>query len=171
MSQALQIASVPTLLAIGVVGCLAPRWIASRVPNPEKALQLGSAFSAGIFVGAGMLHLLPDAEEDAEASDLDRTYPISMLIVSAGFIVLLAIELVAAEMVDRPWKSKPKLAVHEEEEDVELMLGHTDADGSISLTHDVSVSSKTSHSHRLVCCLGLLLAAPLMRVPRRRPHG
>eukprot|EP00045_Choanoeca_perplexa_P004891 m.41301 g.41301 ORF g.41301 m.41301 type:complete len:298 (+) comp12824_c0_seq2:108-1001(+) len=99
MTQALQITAIPVLLLFGVLGCLAPRYIASRVSNEDKALQLGSAFSAGIFVGAGLLHLLPDAQEDAQASDLDSSYPISMLVVSVGFTALMAIELVAADLM------------------------------------------------------------------------
>jgi hypothetical protein len=142
MSQGLQIAAVPTLLLFGVVGCFLPRWIVGRVPNPEKALQLGSAFSAGIFLGAGMLHLLPDAQEDAEVSDLDHNYPISMLIVSFGFIALLAIELVAAELMDHPHKNQGSIADHDDSS--ELVMETDD--------HTfVSVGNTTTHSHSLVC--------------------
>eukprot|EP00730_Choanoeca_flexa_P014459 TRINITY_DN6331_c0_g1_i3.p1 TRINITY_DN6331_c0_g1~~TRINITY_DN6331_c0_g1_i3.p1 ORF type:complete len:292 (+),score=26.26 TRINITY_DN6331_c0_g1_i3:85-960(+) len=101
MAKTLQIVAIPLLLCFGILGCVSPRWISSLLSKPEKALQIGSAFSAGVFIGAGLLHLLTDAQEDADESDLNEKYPVSNLIVSIGFIVLLAIELFAAEITQR----------------------------------------------------------------------
>ena len=46
--------------------------------------------SSGVFLAAGLVHMLPDASEDL--SDLDTTLPVAFVVAGLGFCLLLSIE-------------------------------------------------------------------------------
>jgi zinc transporter ZupT len=54
---------------------------------PPKWLSLATSFGGGVFLGAAMLHLLPEASEI-----LDDNFPIANLLCSIGFLMVLALE-------------------------------------------------------------------------------
>jgi len=63
--------------------------------NGYFLLSLGNTFSAGIFLGAGLIHMLPDASD--EFSDiLAGDFPYAAFVASLGFLLILFIEKVLA---------------------------------------------------------------------------
>lgn len=65
----------------------------------------GNALSAGVFLGAAWIHMLPDA--DAAWRELGWQYPMGFLLAACGFILMLLVEHVllpdsAHEMVHAP---------------------------------------------------------------------
>ena len=74
-----KILSVLIIFAAGLLAGIMP----TRVKLSERGkrkLTLGNAFSGGVFLGAGLLHLLPDAQENFEALAGDVDFPFAALI-------------------------------------------------------------------------------------------
>lgn len=60
-----------------------------------KQLTLSNAFSGGVFLGAALLHLLPDAQENFNTYAGDVDFPFPTLIAGLGFILILLLEKAA----------------------------------------------------------------------------
>jgi zinc transporter 1/2/3 len=70
-----------------------------------RLLSWGNAFAAGVFLGAGLIHMLPDASGAWSALGWD--YPMAFLLAAGGFVLMLLFEHVlppesAHEMVHAP---------------------------------------------------------------------
>jgi solute carrier family 39 (zinc transporter), member 1/2/3 len=55
-------------------------------------IYYGEGFSAGIFLGASLLHMLPDAIHHLQMQISTWEYPVASLLCAAGFLVLYLIE-------------------------------------------------------------------------------
>lgn len=67
---------------------------AQRSEKREILFSLGSALAAGIFLGAGLIHLLPDGIEALEGYFGDIDFPLGYVIAVLGFLLVLYVELV-----------------------------------------------------------------------------
>jgi zinc transporter 1/2/3 len=83
----LLLALLATALACGA---LPLRRRGSAESGPNRLLGWGNAFAAGIFLGAGFVHMLPDA--NAAWQQLGWHYPIGMLLAAAAIILMLLFE-------------------------------------------------------------------------------
>jgi len=81
------------ILVIGTVAGLIPTRF-TLTEKGKRQLVLGNAFSGGVFFGAGLLHMLPDARENFHAYFGGIDYPVTALICAAGFFLILLIEKV-----------------------------------------------------------------------------
>lgn len=81
------LAAIAILFAALAVGLL-PAAFSERHP---KMVFLAEAVASGIFLGAALFHMLPDAEKVFRAIGLIR-YPYAMLICVIAFFILAAIE-------------------------------------------------------------------------------
>src|SRR5579872_2853052 len=61
-------------------------------PKHNRILELGDAFASGIFLGAALFHMLPDAIYSFKQVMGDLTYPLPELFCAAGFLILLFFE-------------------------------------------------------------------------------
>ncbi|AGF77896.1 putative divalent heavy-metal cations transporter [Desulfocapsa sulfexigens DSM 10523] len=86
-----KIISLLVIFAAGLFGGLAPTKI-SLTPQGKRKLTLGNAFSGGVFLGAGLLHMLPDARENFTAFAGDVAYPYVALICGGGFLLVMLLE-------------------------------------------------------------------------------
>ena len=95
----LKIASLFIIFLTGVLGGLSPlkRSLSER---GEKTLMLGNAFAGGIFLGAGLLHMLPDAVDNFNTLKPDIDFPFPMLIAGFGFLLILLIEQIGSNSKD-----------------------------------------------------------------------
>ena len=59
-------------------------------------LLYGNAFAGGVFLGAGLLHMLPDASDNFSQLKLSIDYPFAPLIAGLGFLLVLMIEKLIA---------------------------------------------------------------------------
>lgn len=87
------------LLAIGVIwaaGLGAGLWpVLTGADGHERFFSLGNAFGGGVFLGAGLMHLLPDAIENySSLFGPGWDYPLASLICAAGFLLVLWIDKV-----------------------------------------------------------------------------
>ena len=76
---------------------LAGGFLALRLSKSRKSavlFSLGNAFAGGIFLGAGFIHMLPDAREGLANLLGDYDFPWSMVVCACGFILILFIEKV-----------------------------------------------------------------------------
>ena len=81
------------ILAVGIVGGIIPL-LAARHDASHRFLSLGNALAGGIFLGAGFIHLLPEATEALEGA---VDYPLAPLLAAVGVVVLLLIDRVLFE--------------------------------------------------------------------------
>lgn len=81
------------ILAVGIVGGIIPL-LAARHDTSRRFLSLGNALAGGIFLGAGFIHLLPEAGEALEGV-ID--YPLAPLLAAVGVVALLLIDRVLFE--------------------------------------------------------------------------
>ncbi len=67
---------------------------AFKIKSSKKSslyFSLGNTFAAGIFLGAGLIHMLPDAV-NGFSEVLDSDFPFAPFIASLGFLLILFIE-------------------------------------------------------------------------------
>lgn len=77
-----------------IATALAGGYFAFKIKDSKKSAQyfsLGNTFAAGIFLGAGLIHMLPDATEGF-STVLDSNFPFAAFIASLGFLLILFIE-------------------------------------------------------------------------------
>ncbi len=65
-----------------------------RLPGRELATRLANTFAGGVFLGAGLLHLLADAMEQFRIVTPNAGFPIVALLVGLGFLALLLLDKV-----------------------------------------------------------------------------
>ncbi len=69
-------------------------YFAFKLKDSKKSVlyySLGNTFAAGIFLGAGLIHMLPDATEGF-SNVLQSDFPFAPFIASLGFLLILFIE-------------------------------------------------------------------------------
>lgn len=86
---AIKLVLLVALLAAAVLGGAIPLR-SGRSGEASRFLGLGNAFAAGIFLGAGLIHMLPDAAEAWRA--LPPDYPMAYLLCAVAIVALLLAE-------------------------------------------------------------------------------
>ncbi|KAF8367931.1 zipt-1, partial [Pristionchus pacificus] len=66
-----------------------------RLASSHRLISLLSCVGAGVFLGACLLDLLPDALEHFEKSGVEMSFPLAEASVGAGFLMVLTLEQVA----------------------------------------------------------------------------
>jgi zinc transporter 1/2/3 len=89
----LKLVALVLIFAVGLAGGLAALG-AQRSERRELLFSLGSALAAGIFLGAGLIHLLPDGIEALSSYFTAVNFPIGYLIATLGFLLVVYIEMV-----------------------------------------------------------------------------
>lgn len=85
------------IFLIGLTSGFLPIKIAKK---HTRLLSVGDAFASGVFLSAGLLHMLPDAAGEFQKIFVTTAYPYAQLICVFTFILLLLIEhgaLIATE--------------------------------------------------------------------------
>ena len=97
----------------------------------DRFLSLGNCLGAGIFLGGGLLHLLPEAAEglaraqstwggpdsDPDAVSWTKQYPISFLLCGLGFFTILLVEEITIAVTNRSKEKKDQLALQKKEQE------------------------------------------------------
>ncbi len=89
-----KILSVILIVAAGILGGIIP--LGKRITKGGNGLTFGNAFAGGIFLGAGFMHMLPDANSNFELLKLNTDFPLTEMIAGLGFIFILSLERVIA---------------------------------------------------------------------------
>lgn len=87
-----KLGSAALIFACGLAGGFLPL----RFDESERSrrfLAVGNGFAGGIFLGAGLLHMLGDAQRTF--SSFGTGYPIALLIAGCAFLAVLFLEMVA----------------------------------------------------------------------------
>jgi hypothetical protein len=86
----IKVLSAIAILAVGLIGGAIPI-VAGRYANSRRFFSLGNAFAGGVFLGAGLIHLLPDGND--KLRDV-TAYPLAFLLATLGLALLLLIDRV-----------------------------------------------------------------------------
>lgn len=86
-----KIGAVVLIFGVGLAGGMMPVRI-QLGDTGRRRLTLGNSFSAGVFLGAGMLHMLPDALTQFSGFAGYVEYPLCALTCAGGFLLILLIE-------------------------------------------------------------------------------
>ncbi|MGD8561953.1 MAG: ZIP family metal transporter [Desulfarculaceae bacterium] len=90
------------IAAIFLVG-LAGGWSAQRLEGARRAeffFSLGSSLAAGVFLGAGLIHMLPDSFAAFEEVAPKLDYPLPALLAAGGVLIILWLERVLLASAD-----------------------------------------------------------------------
>lgn len=84
------------IFAMGLAGGMLPLLVTNHVPALESMTRYLNAFSGGLFLSAGFVHLLPHALESATEAKIgtDDEYPFAMVMCVLGFCLAFGIERV-----------------------------------------------------------------------------
>ncbi len=85
--------SIVLVIITGITGGLFPTRKSMSSAGLVK-LSFGNAFAGGIFLGAGLLHMFPDAIDNFHALGMKIDYPFAALFAGVGFIFVLFLEKV-----------------------------------------------------------------------------
>lgn len=64
-------------------------------PHHQISLELADAFASGIFLGAALFHMLPDAIKSFQQLTGSDHYPYAEFLCAAGFLILLLLERIS----------------------------------------------------------------------------
>jgi solute carrier family 39 (zinc transporter), member 1/2/3 len=92
----LQLFYVLAIFAVGVIGGRAPGR-KSGAKGGDATMALGEAFSGGVFLGAGLLHLLPDSIDNFSKFTGDIDFPFASLVAGIGLLLILLFDLAARQ--------------------------------------------------------------------------
>ncbi|MEA3392919.1 MAG: ZIP family metal transporter [Candidatus Marinimicrobia bacterium] len=87
----LKLLSLLVIFTVGLFAGIAPTR-KSLSQQGERKLIWGNAFAGGVFLGAGLLHMLPDAIENFKTFAGDIDFPFPALITGIGFLFILLLE-------------------------------------------------------------------------------
>lgn len=90
---AFKLIAVAAIFLTGLAGGVLSRWL-SGTRRSDLLFSMGNAFAGGVFLGAGLIHMLPDAQAGFRALDGGSDYPWFALVCCAGFLVILFLEKV-----------------------------------------------------------------------------
>lgn len=79
------------ILATSLIAAIYPIKVRAR-PTHKPMLEAADAFASGIFLGAALFHMLPDAISAFSSTRLGADYPLAELLCAAGFLSLLFLE-------------------------------------------------------------------------------
>lgn len=79
------------ILLTSLVAVIYPIKVRAR-PEHRPSLEAADAFASGIFLGAALFHMLPDAISDFSAVLGVTDYPLAELFCACGFLILLFLE-------------------------------------------------------------------------------
>lgn len=90
---------------------IAAAWIPFRQRTKTSQLDfpIGEALACGVFLGAGLIHMLGDASQDFSNSGF--SYPFSYLIAGAVFLGLLWLEHLGREVYEHQGAESPSFAI------------------------------------------------------------
>ncbi len=106
MGYSLKLMFALMILIAGLIGALLPV-IDRKIIKSERWLYYGEYFARGIFLSAGLIHLLPDAAKQFQKLKPDFHYP---LIFTIAVLTLFTIQLI--EQITNQFAAKKAFAQH-----------------------------------------------------------
>ncbi len=92
----IKVLSIAIIFSVGLFGGLAPLRFKGGA-GATLAIARANAFAGGIFLGAGLLHLLPDGIGHFAAWQPDQDFPFPMLIAAAAVVAILLTDQVGGQ--------------------------------------------------------------------------
>ena len=95
MGSSFHLISAVLIFATGLAGgAWAMRAGASTSSRGELVIRMGAAMAGGVFLGAGLIHMLGDASDNLGRAFPDLNFPLAFAIATLGFVVVLLVERV-----------------------------------------------------------------------------
>ena len=101
----IELLAILVIIAFGQAGGLAPGKLRGKA-RFQGLLGPGSVAAGGVFLGAGLIHLLPDSVAGLRRASPQLDFPLPFLLAGAGFLSIFAIKtLVTTGVADPRWNS------------------------------------------------------------------
>ena len=97
------------LLILSVTWLTGAKPIFNRSRHVSSIHSLGESFASGVFLGAGLFHMLPDATKGLNQLYPHVSFPLANIICAAGFVFLLFMEKVLFRFVQVKKENKANL--------------------------------------------------------------
>lgn len=96
------------ILVITIIAGMIP-FLKKHIAKMSTDFPIGEAFACGVFLGAGLLHMLGDAADDF--IQLGYHYPFAFLLAGAMFLALLLLEHVSQELFQHRGEHSKSFAI------------------------------------------------------------
>ena len=161
--------SAMLVLATGLAGgAWALKTGASPTLRSRQIIRLGAATAGGVFLGAGLIHMLGDASETLGTAFPDVDFPIAFAIATVGFVLVLAVERVvfrAASAAEGPFAYILTLVLGLHSLLAGIALGIEDS-GIVGLAIVIAILA-----HKGAAAFSLGVSFVKANMPRRRAWG
>ena len=88
-----KLAAASLVFLAGIGGAAFARYLMSW-PSSATVTRLANCFAGGVFLGAGLIHMLPDAHANIQSVFRDMQYPHFMLVAGVAFLLVLFVDKV-----------------------------------------------------------------------------
>jgi zinc transporter 1/2/3 len=95
----MKLGSMLVIFLVGLAGGLVTLRL-EKFRGVETLFSLGSALAGGVFLGAGLIHLLPDSIAAFEEALPHHDYPLAALLAASGCVFILFLERVLLASMD-----------------------------------------------------------------------
>ena len=144
------------ILAMGILGGIVPL-AAARHGTRRRLLSFGNALAGGIFLGAGFIHLLPEA---GEALKEVVDYPLAPLVAALGIGLLLLIDRVVFEFI-RSEQTAPTKAIRQPIFPLVLLV----ALSVHSIIAGIALGVQPELAHSVLVMIGILFHRVRLHLP------
>lgn len=107
-----------------------------------NVLSFLNCFSAGIFLGMALIHIIPESvevwEEYAEKKLIERPFPLPFVLIYVGYLIVLSVDRVIAGFL---------LKLTGKEKEAHLAHGHGGEEGEHDHGHDHDHDTAHKHDH------------------------
>ncbi len=108
----IKLASMLLIFVVGYQGGIAAIRV-SRSARADQFFALGSIFGAGVFLGASLIHVLPDAASNFSSVFPAMDYPLPFMIAAAGFILIMFVDRAGHYFLERQTNAKAEGTSHD----------------------------------------------------------
>ena len=146
---ALKMGLMAAIFAMGFLGGMLPLAVTTRLSTFEGSTRYLNAFSGGLFLSAGFIHLLPHAIESASEAKIgtSRDYPFAMVMTVLGFCVAFCVERVLFHTHSHGTEDHGETHHHHDDHHDHHPHAHHDHDHKHHEHHDHKHHEHHDHKH------------------------
>jgi len=108
--EVVKLVGAVAIFVVGFIGALVARRMTEQ-PGDGSALSIANCLAGGIFIAAGLIHVLPDSQSQLAVAFPSISYPLFGLLATASFALMLLIDQVGHQASAKEQNSVVSAAV------------------------------------------------------------